>query len=75
MSEATLVSAGEIAYAVDMASAVRLSDAVLRRTPLGSAGHPGVPALCRAADIMGGKLGWDAERRAAEIALVEAAYP
>jgi glycerol-3-phosphate dehydrogenase len=75
LSTGTPVLCGEIAYAVDSAAAVHLSDAVLRRTPLGSAGHPGREALTRAADIMGQKLGWDAERRAEEIALVEDIYP
>ena len=56
-------------------AAVRLSDAVLRRTPLGSAGHPGRPALDRAADIMGSRLGWTAAMRAEEIAAVERRYP
>jgi glycerol-3-phosphate dehydrogenase len=69
------VLSGEIAYAVDRATAVHLSDAVLRRTPLGSAGHPGRDALQRAAAIMGQKLAWSAERRAEEIAALEEIYP
>ena len=48
---------------------------VLRRTPLGSAGHPGRAALERAADVMGGMLGWTPERRSEEIAAVELRYP
>jgi glycerol-3-phosphate dehydrogenase len=75
LGENTRVLAGEIAYAVDAAGAVRLSDAVLRRTSLGSAGHPGAHALHRSADIMGAKLGWSASRRADELAAVEAMYP
>src|SRR5262249_43600960 len=69
------VLAAEIAYAADQASALHLSDAVLRRTPLGSAGHPGKAALERAADVMAGRLGWSAETRSAELAATEAAYP
>jgi glycerol-3-phosphate dehydrogenase len=69
------VLAGEISYAMDHAAARRLADAVLRRTPLGSAGHPGRTALDRAADLMASRLGWDAARRDQEIALVEAIYP
>jgi glycerol-3-phosphate dehydrogenase len=57
------------------ASAVHLSDAVLRRTSLGSAGHPGKAALERAADIMAARLGWSAAARAAEIVATDAAYP
>jgi glycerol-3-phosphate dehydrogenase len=66
---------GEFGYAVDQAAALRLSDAVMRRTPLGSAGHPGPEALARAADAMGERLGWTPEVRAAEIADVERVYP
>ena len=66
---------GEFGYAVDQASALRLSDAVMRRTPLGSAGNPGAEALARAADAMGERLGWNAESKAAEIADVERVYP
>lgn len=74
LSEAAAVMTGEVAYAVEFASAVRLSDAVLRRLPLGSAGHPGHTALQRAADIMGAKLDWTATRRLDEIALVDGVY-
>ena len=66
---------GEIAYAARHAQAARLSDAVLRRTPLGSAGHPGADALSQAASLMAGALGWNDARRAEEIALVERVYP
>ena len=69
------VLGGEVAYATEHSSAVRLSDAVLRRTSLGSTGHPGREALTRAADIMGSSLGWTPERVAAEMALVEERYP
>jgi glycerol-3-phosphate dehydrogenase len=65
------VLTGEIAYAVVHADAVRLSDAVLRRTPLGSSGHPGRDALTRAAEVMGTACGWTPEARAAEVAAVE----
>lgn len=75
LTDDAAVLRGEVAYAVDHAQARRLADAVLRRTPLGSAGHPGRPALERAADVMAGKLGWSADRRASEIAAVEAVYP
>jgi glycerol-3-phosphate dehydrogenase len=69
------VLAGEIAYAVEHASARRLGDAVLRRTPLGSAGHPGAAALERASSIMAERLGWDRARCDQEVADVEAVYP
>jgi glycerol-3-phosphate dehydrogenase len=69
------VLAGEIVYAVEYAQARRLGDAVLRRTPLGSAGDPGSDALEAAADLMAERLGWPADRRASEIADVRRRYP
>jgi glycerol-3-phosphate dehydrogenase len=75
LSPETPVLTAEMAYAVDHAQARALSDAVLRRTPLGSAGHPGRAAIERAAEIVSGKLGWTAERRASEIEAVEGVYP
>jgi glycerol-3-phosphate dehydrogenase len=75
LSEGSPVLAGEISYAARFADAKRLSDAVLRRTPLGSAGHPGRPALERAADVMGKVHHWTAERRENEIRAVEERYP
>jgi glycerol-3-phosphate dehydrogenase len=68
------VLAGEIAYAAEESMAERLSDATLRRTPLGSAGHPGPAALERAADVMAGIAGWSAERRQREILDAGAIY-
>lgn len=75
LSPESPVLAGEISYAVDECAARRLADAVMRRTPLANAGHPGPGALERAASIMAAKLGWDAARRDAEVAAVEARYP
>ena len=44
--------------------AVRLTDAVLRRTTLGSGGHPGEAAVvAAAADVMARVCGWDASTR------------
>ncbi|OFW31396.1 MAG: hypothetical protein A3H97_22305 [Acidobacteria bacterium RIFCSPLOWO2_02_FULL_65_29] len=47
--------------------AITLSDAVIRRTPLGAMGYPGDAAAQRAADIVGGELGWSQDRRRGEI--------
>ena len=68
------VLTGEIAYAAEREDAVRLADAVLRRTTLGSAGHPGADALQRAAAIMAETCGWSEERRAEELAATERVY-
>ena len=54
--------------------AVKLSDAVLRRTEAGSAGHPGNDALHAAATLMAGELGWSQRRAEEEIADVESTY-
>lgn len=68
------VLAGEIAYAVEHAHAVHLTDPILRRTALGSAGHPGPEAVARAATVMGTRLGWSPRERTAEILAVEQVY-
>jgi glycerol-3-phosphate dehydrogenase len=69
------ILAGELAYAVTAGRAIRLSDAVLRRTRLGGTGHPGTEALAAAAAIVAGEWGWPPETVAAEIADVERRYP
>jgi glycerol-3-phosphate dehydrogenase len=69
------VLSGEIAYAAVHSQARHLADAVLRRTALGSTGHPGTAALARAAAVVAELLSWSAERTASEIALVERRYP
>ena len=68
------VTAGEIRHAVQEEMAVRLSDAVLRRTEAGSAGHPGDDALLAAAEVMAEELDWSQERVDQEIADVKHAY-
>jgi glycerol-3-phosphate dehydrogenase len=68
------VTGAEIAYAVREEMAVRLSDALLRRTEAGSAAFPGRDALDSAATIMASECGWDRSRTVGEIAAVEARY-
>jgi glycerol-3-phosphate dehydrogenase len=68
------VTRAEIRYAVREEMAVKLSDAMLRRTEAGSAGHPGPDAFREAAAVMGEELGWDRDRMMSEIAEVEATY-
>lgn len=74
LSDRTAVTGAEIVYAVRDEAAVRLADAVMRRTSLGAAGHPGSAALERAAEVMGAELGWNDEQRRREIAEVDAFY-
>jgi glycerol-3-phosphate dehydrogenase len=65
---------GELLYAVERSHAARLADVVLRRTRLGTAGHPGRVALDRAADVLTACFGWSPEVRAAQVAEVEARF-
>ncbi len=47
--------------------ALHLDDVVFRRTGLGTLGHPGVPAIKQAAELMRAELGWDETELANEI--------
>ncbi len=71
LSAATPVVEGEVWWAVEHGSVVRLSDIVFRRTALASAGSPGPEALSRAADLAAAGLGWSDQRRAEELADVQ----
>lgn len=68
------VIAAEIAHAVREEMAVTLADVVMRRTDLGSQGHPGAPALDAAADLMARERKWTPDQRARERAAVEAIF-
>jgi glycerol-3-phosphate dehydrogenase len=68
------VIGAEILYAVRHEMALRLADAVIRRTEAGAAGHPGTEALERAATIMARAHGWDPARTRNEIDDVENFY-
>jgi glycerol-3-phosphate dehydrogenase len=64
----------EIAFVVREEMAVHLTDALLRRTDAGSAGHPGAQAIEKAAKVMGDILGWSDDRRRDEMDAVERVY-
>ncbi|MGH9140907.1 MAG: FAD-dependent oxidoreductase [Vicinamibacterales bacterium] len=68
------VIGAELVLAARKEMAPTLADIVIRRTPLGALGHPGDPALARAAAIVGGELGWSEERRHEEISEVNQFY-
>lgn len=68
------VIGAEIVHAVREECACRLVDVIMRRTDLGTLGHPGNQAITACADLMCAELGWDQERRAAEIAALEREY-
>lgn len=68
------VIGAEILYAAKREMAVKLGDAVIRRTEAGAAGHPGADALERAAAIMARTHEWDEWRTRNEVAEVEAFF-
>jgi glycerol-3-phosphate dehydrogenase len=68
------VLGAEILYAARHEMAVRLTDALIRRTEAGAAGHPGTDAVEHAAAIMARALDWDERRMRNEIAEVDAFY-
>jgi hypothetical protein len=47
---------------------------VLRRTPLGALGYPGDAGAERAAQIVGGELGWPAQRTRDELDALKKFY-
>jgi glycerol-3-phosphate dehydrogenase len=69
-----LISGAEIVHSVRAEAAVKLLDALVRRTEAGSAGHPGSDAIERAAALMALEAGWDEARRRHEVAAAEAFY-
>ena len=68
------VIGAEILYAARHEMALKLADAVIRRTEAGAAGHPGADALERAAAIMARAHGWAPARTRNEIESVENFY-
>jgi glycerol-3-phosphate dehydrogenase len=59
----------EVAYAATAEGALHLDDVLARRTHVSiETSHRGVDTAVEAADILGEVLGWDAERREAEVA-------
>ena len=61
------VIGAELVWAVRHEMALTLSDAVIRRTPIGALGFPGETASQTAAGIVGAELGWSDERRRNEM--------
>ena len=64
----------ETLHAVRNEMAVRLSDVILRRTELGSAGPPDSASVAYCAGVMAEVLGWDEARQEAEIQAVVSHY-
>jgi glycerol-3-phosphate dehydrogenase len=74
LSNGTDTIQAEVVYTIRHEMAVRLSDVLIRRTGVGSAGPPPAGAVEAAAHIAQGELGWDAARKAEEIADVKQFY-
>jgi glycerol-3-phosphate dehydrogenase len=67
----TEVSYAEALYAVRAEMAQRMTDIVLRRTGMGTNGHPGARALDEVQDLLRQELSWSDARVAEERALLE----
>jgi glycerol-3-phosphate dehydrogenase len=74
LSDDQPVLAAEAVHAARNEAAVSLADFVFRRSGLGTLGDPGAAVLERAAKVMGEVLGWDGDRRVAEIDAVRERY-
>ena len=67
VDESSGVLKAELEYLIREEMACKLSDVILRRTGLGTAGCPDRNVLEKIAEYMGTILGWDTTRRAEEI--------
>jgi glycerol-3-phosphate dehydrogenase len=74
VSEAGPVLASEVRHAVRQEMALDLASVVLRRTEIGTAGHPGSATLEACADLVQSELGWSDDRKASELASLESFY-
>lgn len=74
ISDASPVVASELRHAVREEMALDLASVVLRRTELGSAGHPGRPTLEACAAIVQSELGWSDDRKLRELESMETFY-
>lgn len=61
----------QVVYAVRHEMAKTLSDIVLRRTGIGTLGHPGKEVLAKVADIAQKELGWDDAEKARQTEIVD----
>ncbi len=74
LADQSPVIGAELIWAVREEMAVTLSDAVIRRTPLGALGDPGDAAVDLSAQIVGDELGWSDARRREEMDAVKRFY-
>lgn len=61
----------QVVYAVRQEMAHTLEDVVMRRTGLGTLGHPGDQALEKVARVMADELGWDDDRTRQELEAIQ----
>lgn len=64
----------EVVHVIRHEMALRLTDVVIRRTTLGSGGHPGADAIAGCGRIAAQELSWTPARLDEEIAAVDAFY-
>lgn len=62
----------EVVFAVRSEMARTLTDIIMRRTGIGTLGHPGEGVLNKVADVAAAELGWDSAKKADEIKKVSA---
>jgi glycerol-3-phosphate dehydrogenase len=67
IGESTGVIGAELVFAVEHEFAKTLTDVFMRRTMIGLEPGHGLGSMERGVEILGGQLGWDAARRAAEM--------
>ena len=72
LGEGTNVTGAEVIFALREEMAHTMTDVVLRRTDLGSAGRPSKAALMNVAVIMARELAWGAPRLDKELAILKA---
>ena len=68
------VIGAQLVWAVRHEMAVTLTDAAVRRTPLGALGYSGDAAAQRAAELVGAELRWSDERKRAEVEALKRFY-
>jgi glycerol-3-phosphate dehydrogenase len=74
VSPAVATLGAEVVHVIRHEMAIRLTDAIIRRTSLGAAGLPDEAALRRSAEIAARELGWEADRTETELAAVRQFY-
>jgi len=74
ISHSSPVLRAEVLFGIREEMAQKLTDVVLRRTELGSAGHPGIDPAVACAEIMSAELGWNEARVKKEVEELKMVY-